>query len=209
MTLVNNLLNERKDHKMTSDLYPNVRGTAKRHADKSVRVATHIDVLEHVFSTYEIEHVVEHGMGLGSTPFFHSQNLVSFLSYENIPKWQNCMSCKLDQQTKHLIKAFDAKQVSLDMKRNTTDPAKSLVFVDSSEHERVYVFSEAINTRVKAIVEHDAETFTTEKVISRRNIATSQGYECFQYLGLNPETALYVLGEIPKFVKENSLYVKL
>lgn len=187
--------------------YDNIRGFAERNKQKSIRVGTHLDVLKECFSNLKIKHIIEHGMGASSTPFFHNQKPLTFLSYENKQKWQNCPECK-NQTVEHMIKTFSETICEEDIKNSKIDLTQTIVFIDGDGLERDLIFKIATNHGVMFIVEHDAEAFTKE-MISIRLSSKNKGYECFQYVSCNPETAIYCK-QVPQFVLDKpDVYVKL
>lgn len=164
------------------DSYPNLRTKFARHGDKYIRLATHLNVVKHVLNMFSVRHVIEHGMGKGSTPFFHTLSLKTYISFENNPDW---MSCYTENCQDHIITKFNGTLC-------ITNPKETLVFVDGQADERLNVLEHAMMNDVCAIVEHDAETFTSEELDARRTLSEKYCYNAYQYVNDNPETALYV-----------------
>jgi hypothetical protein len=181
--------------------YPNTKGTAKRDTEKTVRVGTHEFVISECFKAFDVKHVIEHGMGIASTPLFHAQKPRTLLSFENEKQWQTCAKCGSDDVV-HSIKAFTLETYEKDVTSVVIDPSKTLVLLDANNLERDPLFEFVTSLRVNVIVEHDAETFS-EQTVSKRRKARDLGYHCFQFIAKSPETALYVL-TIPDFVIASS-----
>lgn len=143
--------------------------------------------------TADVKHVVEHGMGMSSTPMFHSMDLRTYLSFEDDPRWARCPGtdgwCSLGSV--HSIVAFDESYVGR-IAATIIDPDRSLVLVDGPGPQRGLVAEACMERFVLAIVEHDAETFITDDVELRRAMCEKFGYASFQYVATDPEVAIYV-----------------
>lgn len=197
---------------MNSDehLYPNRKGLGFRSPNKKIRISTHIEVLKSCFSVGQIDHVIEHGMGFGSTPFFHESKVKTLLSFENVPIWQKCEACDQEQQViNHKIVIFDQETYVKHIEESVQNSKYTLAFIDSHPIERNFILKKCLDLGVPWIVEHDAETFTREQLFVRRRFLQAHDYVGFQFIKLEPETSIYVK-EVPDFIK-NDLegYIKL
>lgn len=174
-------------------LYPNTRGTARRSDDKHVRVATHIPALNVACSVIAPTHVVEHGMGYGSTPHFHSIDTVThILSFENDERWRECNCCIEGSATKHVIIEYSDSNFSEQAKDFPID--KTIALIDGEAKERPRALSISMQLGVPWIVEHDAECFTDDDLKVRLGFCKSLGYTAYQHVALNPESVVYVRG---------------
>lgn len=189
--------------------FPNARGVAQRSPMKTVRVGTHVPVLKMCIdaSNEQIMHVVEHGMGLASTQYFHSlRGVTRLLSFENDPKWQRCIHCEQStsderlSQIEHIIVPFaattdDAAKLGVDTFQTLVSkhivPTNSLALVDGPHVERIKVLCTLLGYGVPYIVEHDAESLPLDELDERLNLCRVHGYTALQYVALNPETMLY------------------
>lgn len=174
---------------------PNQLGNAERHREKSVRVATHVPVLQHCItsSRVKITHVLEHGMGLSSTPFFHTlPDVVVIASLENDERWRTCDTCDNTPDGKvHVIESYVTSIEFVQFVQKHTDPAHTLVFVDGPHLERINVLGIMQRLNVPFLVEHDAESLPEFDLHLRKQESASNGYGMYQYVALNPETMLY------------------
>ena len=177
--------------------YPNVRGKSPRSDSKAVRCATHIPLFKYTLTLpagAHIDTVIEHGMGLGSTPFFHSLRSVKrIISFENDPAWSRCNLCGQDEKT-HTITAWQGDKLlkSLD----NIDPLCTLALVDGPADERLVFLSDCLHAGISIIVEHDAETFTQSYLAIRRDACSREGYRAYQWINDNPESALYIKADL-------------
>ena len=179
--------------------YVNTLGTAPRSIHKSVRVATHLTPVQFCIENFNLTGVVEHGMGLGSTPYFHSVSTLTYLlSYENEARWSHCPTCDASDGGGliHQIlpwttpDEFVASVRSLPMKLES----QVLGFVDGPGPERIPALRELSRLRVSALIYHDAETLT---LAEREEIqACVPEYSIFQYIGENPETLVCLRNNI-------------
>lgn len=175
------------------NLYPNTRGSAPRHKDKKIRVATHLDVIKMCLESINVEFVVEHGMGIASTPFFHNvKSLKRLLSFENEKQWQKCDLCP-SSPLEHIIVAAptnnDFKHV---ISEQIETVERSLALVDGPGPERFDVLKACVELGFPFIVEHDAETMDVSSLNDRKILVSERGYAMCQYVTSNPETMLYV-----------------
>lgn len=173
-------------------MFPNKRGNAHRSADKSERVKTHIPLLRFVVSLVRdrpMSTAIEHGMGIGSTPFLHSLEGISrIFSLENDPRWRSCSSCGKDGKY-HEISGWPGEDPVSSIP--DLDPASTLALVDGPADERIRFLISCLSHGIEIVVEHDAETLTQQEVDVRREAARSAGYLCYQWINDNPESILY------------------
>lgn len=165
---------------------------ALRHPDKKVRVSTHKPVLEIVLSDQrtKIETVVEHGMGIASTPYFHSvENISTLISFEDDPNWMSCKTC-LDgnSKVKHEIISFTSVDT---LYERISNPSQTLALIDGPHKQRIMMINMLQAINVPYIVEHDSESLPVDELNERLNISSSNKYFVYQYVKLNPETMLY------------------
>jgi len=175
----------------------NQRGTAIRDQDKSIRIKTHIPVIERcLIEMSERITIIEHGMGIGSTPFFHSQNKVkSIISFENDHKWNTCSLCGSDSKL-HIIKPFIEEDLDNIFSQYVNDVSQTLALIDGPTIERSIIFKYLINLSIPFIVEHDVEWWDATCLNSRITHASLNGYTTFQYVRTNPESALFLKSDI-------------
>lgn len=170
-------------------MFHNQRGRANRDSSKEVRVATHLDVIKMCIAIQQPKYIIEHGMGISSTPFFHSlEKVETILSYENEPRWQSCDKCP--SNIKHVILG-KPKSWKDSISEVISDFDFALALVDGPGRERFYVVEACVELQVPFIVEHDAETMTKDDVKARKDLLEKQGYFGRQFVMQNPETALY------------------
>lgn len=175
--------------------YPNTRGGARRHELKTVRVATHSAVLRACLAATPGDvDVLEHGMGVGSTPLIHAfSRLRKMLSYETEPQWMTCSTCSDEEaKKKHVISNPKPEQFEEEAKRTFGSLDQCVVFVDGPGKERFEVVRLAMTSGAPYIIEHDAECYSVEEVQARKEISARCGYSAHQYVLENPETAFYV-----------------
>lgn len=178
--------------KKSTNRCPNVRGTAPRSMSKSVRVATHLPVLQGCIDVKYPTHIIEHGMGISSTPFFHTLNLNTLLSFENEPRWQICRSCTQDKSFNHIIVTYDNDDAVLALLQQHITPATTIALLDGPGPERIALLKIAQIINVPYIVEHDSETHVTQEIQSRSELCKTHEYSALYYVGMNPETIVYV-----------------
>lgn len=170
-----------------NDLYPNKRGTATRNIEKSVRIATHRHVIDVVWACYIIEDVIEDGIGVSSTAYFHELGAKRILSFEPIERWQSC-TCNRDT---HVI--TDTQNILDEASKFVINSRKTLLFIDGqSTEERFKVLESLIRLSPTCIIEHDVEALLNDDVSQRKRVLERNGYTAFQYVDQNPETGLYV-----------------
>lgn len=185
-----------------SDIYPNTRGNSTRSPSKNIRVGTHLDVIQECVKIGNIDFVIEHGMGVASTRYFHTLNC-KMISYENVPKWKICNECKIQKYKElHSVIDYDVKTYKEPFKNMTSN---TLVFVDGPGIERESILTYALELGALFVVEHDAETLTKEQLDIRKHLIKKYDYKMFQYIKKNPETMLYCKSQ-PEFVT-SELYV--
>jgi len=179
--------------------YPNRRGGAKRSKDRNTRYATHIAVLNECVSLLNASeenpmHIIEHGMGLASTPFFHSLPRVEKItSFEREPEWSTCANCMSGSTTPpHQIIMLKDDTAIEQTRVGITRPSMTLVLVDGYASQRAGVVEAMMSAGCAYIVEHDAETFRGRDIEFRKNSARVHGYSAHQYMGHDPETAFFV-----------------
>lgn len=168
---------------------------APRHPDKSVRVRTHIPVLQYAFDHADqigssIKYVVEHGMGIGSTTFFHEKRISEILSYEDDPNWMRCDACAKQSNIIHKIIRFsDSEEHITSFLHN---PEMTLGFVDGPHLQRIQILFKLFEYHVPYVVEHDSESLPIPELIERVSQASKMGYHIYKYELQNPETFLYI-----------------
>jgi hypothetical protein len=186
----------------------NQKGNAKRHPNKSVRVSTHTPVLELAISLLGNNiTIVEHGMGISSTPFFHKEVKISrILSFEDDKKWMNCADCNTTISNKiHHINSFNSLENCKNIISSFVENHKDIiVLVDGPSDQRIQVLKIAQELMISHIVEHDAETFNSNELLQRVEISRKNRYNVYQYIKLNPETMFYTFDTI-----EDINYVKI
>lgn len=187
-------------------MYPNVRGKARRHGDKTVRVATHVPALELGCSAVKPEFVIEHGMGLGSTPFFHRVSSVKrILSFENEARWATCDRCPASPGLEHVIAPFSPDGFA--EKTSVFDSSRTIALVDGEAAKRPVALELSMKLGVPWIVEHDAECCQPEEVDARVKLCVQHGYSAFQYMLLNPESLVYVKPQFEAVLKQENGFV--
>lgn len=173
----------------------NKRGKACRSIFKTERVATHEPVIKLCHSQLNFDVVLEHGMGISSTKLFHSLIVKQLLSYENDEKWAKCDICPTT--TNHIIKPFLSKDDCVNDIMALQTIGSVFVFADGrSTSERLLVLTSACECGVKAIVEHDAESFSADEVEQRKMCCRVNGYRALQYVKQDPETMLYIKDDV-------------
>ncbi len=155
--------------------------------------------------------VLEHGMGIGSTPLIHGfPRLKKMLSFETEPQWMTCDTCKDEEaKKKHVILNPTPDQFEEKTKEVFSSMSQCVVFVDGPGKERGAILKMAMSKGAPYIVEHDAECFSLAEVQERRYHAQLHGYSAWQYVGENPETAFYVKLEAPMPAVDQRLVVSL
>jgi hypothetical protein len=177
--------------------YPNTRGNSPRSDSKADRVATHIPLFKYALTlpaAAQVDVVIEHGMGLGSTPFFHSLSSVKrIVSFENDPTWRRCNLCGKDEKS-HTITSLSGENPlqSLD----NIVPSCTIALVDGPADERLIFLNDCLLAGIAIIVEHDAETFTQRDLEMRREACKNAGYKAYQWINDNPESALYIKSDL-------------
>lgn len=167
--------------------YPNLRGTAGRHIQKDVRVATHIKCLELLEVTIKPKYAVEHGMGRSSTPWFHGKEIEVLLSFEDDKKWQTCMQCK----NSHVITDYRHSNHFIEqIQEKIPDVSSCICLIDGPGNQRVDAVMSAMQLGIPGIVYHDAETLVSDEIDAIRKMAKDLGYETKQYVAENPETII-------------------
>jgi hypothetical protein len=170
--------------------YPNTRSSSPRSPQREVRIVTHVPVLQLACDAVKPTHVIEHGMGIGSTPFFHGQPTVQrIFSFENDPVWRACSGCT-NFAAAHRIEAYSDERLVQWLADVPAD--KCVVLVDGEALERPRVLKAAMAAGVAWIVEHDAECFDGAGLRLRRELSAEHGYVAVQYVAVHPETAAYV-----------------
>ncbi len=173
--------------------FPNQRGKAKRSGERNVRYETHKPVLQACIEELGSGpfFAIEHGMGLGSTPFFHTHPNVTIVSFEREKEWAWCSNCNSGSLEPHSIVITYDKQVSEQVKQGF-DPPRTVGLVDGFAAHRIVVLEQWMSQSIPFIVEHDAETMKGHQVRTRRALAFSTSYTAYQYVALNPESIVYV-----------------
>lgn len=153
---------------------------ATRHPDKRIRVATHVSVLNKLFDIFEIHSVVEHGSGLGSTPYF-GQKGVKLHSIEDDPQW------KIDVgQTTNTFSEFKNNILSAD-----------LYLIDGPNAQRDELLPQVF-CKTKIIVVHDFEIYDDKTIELFQKNANKEGFTLYHYIAENPETGLYLSNSLDK-----------
>jgi len=167
---------------------PNLRGQAKRDKRKEVRVGTHEFVVRLIMDQLFPNVVIEHGMGIASTPLFHGYtSLKRLISLEDDQQWASCKSCP--SMLQHDIMSYD--KLTDDMMNDAV-----FLFLDGPDAQRRDLLPRAINASISVIVEHDAESFDSERVEFVRSCCSAGGYVAMQYICENPETVIYVRDDV-------------
>jgi len=177
--------------------FPNNKGKAIRSKVRNERYGTHLTVLGMSIDILNpsIENpieLIEHGMGLSSTSFLHSiKNVNIITSFEREIEWANCKDCdKGSQQCHNIILINDDSFTEQITSMNFATRAVALV--DGYALHRPIILESLMKNGVEFIVEHDAETFVVGEVVLRQAFARKYDYDAYQYVGKNPESALYV-----------------
>ncbi len=184
--------------KMAGDRGPNKRGKASRSGDRNTRYATHIPVLKACIGAMSATalnpiYVIEHGMGLGSTPFFHSvHNVASITSFEREPGWLFCNDCLSGSTQPHSITLLHDQTILNQAKSCVTVPERTVGLVDGYVKQRLPMLETWMSLGMAFIVEHDADAFTGPEIRSRQKAAKAFGYAAYQYADHDPETAFFV-----------------
>lgn len=188
---------------MAGENGPNKRGRAKRSSDRNTRYATHVPVLRECVTALSASEsnpirVVEHGMGLGSTPFFHSlRNVAQITSFERELEWMWCADCASGSQTPHEMVLLKDDSAITQSQRGITNPRRTVALVDGYASQRASVLEVWMQLGVEFIIEHDVDVLTKEQVRLRRRLAKVNGYAAVQYTGRDPESALFARGAVP------------
>lgn len=142
-------------------------------------------------------YVIEHGMGLGSTPFFHSlSNVANIISFERELDWMFCNDCASGSLQPHsIVQLHDASAVE-QAKVGIVEPARTVGLVDGYVAQRLPVLEAWMSLGVALIVEHDADVLASREVRRRRALAGEFGYKAFQYVGHDPETVFFISGSV-------------
>lgn len=183
---------------MAGDNGPNKRGGAHRSKDRNTRYATHVPCLQACVEALEPSadrpmYVIEHGMGLGSTPFFHTlPHVMNIISFEREPEWLFCNDCLSGSTQPHSITLLDDKTAIDQASVGVTDPERTVGLVDGFASQRMAVLEAWMRLGVAFIVEHDADVFSGKEVRNRRALATNFGYKAYQYTGHDPESAIFI-----------------
>jgi hypothetical protein len=183
---------------------PNKRGRAHRSNDRNTRYATHIPVLKECINALSASkerpiHVIEHGMGLGSTPFFHSlQHVKKITSFERELEWIWCASCISGSKQDHTMILLENDNAIEQIKQYIDDPSRTVALIDGYASQRVKVLEVWMNLGIKFIVEHDGEVLTHGEITIRRKLALANNYVAMQYTGHDPETVLFVKSALPQ-----------
>jgi len=184
---------------------PNTRGDAKRSDKKEIRIASHTPVLKFVIESIRPSIVIEHGMGVSSTPLMHSFSCVKkIVSLEDEKKWRHCKICenKPNPLVEHHIISYSELTDEMLTEDDTT-----VVFLDGKDTQRLVLLERSMKAGVKAIVEHDVETFSPDRVEMIVKLGNEHSYELHQYVRENPESGLYVL-ETQNLIVSEEDYVK-
>lgn len=171
---------------------PNSRGNASRSHDKSVRVATHAPLVTELLRCFTSPvSVLEHGMGISSTPLFHSMpEVLQIVSLEDDPRWSTCQVCVSKQSNKqHTVKRYESDE---DVRQILSLHSIDFVLVDGPSSQRLDVLRIALQSHVSVIVEHDSETHSHTELSERQHLARCFGYEAHISTTRNPETSFYV-----------------
>ena len=188
---------------MSGESGPNKRGSAERSTERNVRYATHVPALAACIGAMSASadnriYLVEHGMGLGSTPFFHSvAHVANIVSLEREPDWVFCNDCNSGSTQPHTLTLLHDETAIAQARECIVEPGRTAALVDGYAAQRLPVLEMWMALGVKFIVEHDADTFKRHEVRSRTAIAARYGYQVFQYTQLDPESAIYVSNEAP------------
>lgn len=183
---------------MAGDRGPNKRGKASRSGDRNTRYATHIPVLEACIGALSASalnpiYVIEHGMGLGSTPFFHSvNNVANITSFEREPGWLFCNDCLSGSTQPHSITLLHDQTVIDQAKSCVQVPERTIGLVDGCVKQRLPMLETWMSMSMAFIVEHDADAFRRDDIQARQTAAATFGYAAYQYVGHDPETAFFV-----------------
>ncbi len=171
-------------------------GTAKRSDNKRARIETHQEALKWCFENFEIDRIIEDGMGLGSTPFFHQQLCEHILSFESRAEWAKCSSCPNFPTKKHeiVVGNVDENRISSFIRDHNE---KILLFIDGVS--RFEVLKMGVNLQLHLIVEHDAESFSETELEARKALLVD--YHVFQHVGKNPETMVCVRKDLVDQIK--------
>ena len=165
---------------------------APRHPDKKVRVSTHKPVLEIALNDKrsKIHTVVEHGMGIASTPYFHSiPDVNMIISFEDDPNWMTCKNClDGDSKSDHQIISFHDVDSLIG---RINKPDQTLALIDGPHKQRIIMINTLQSIGVPYIVEHDSESLPVDELNERLKLCKSNSYFVYQYVKLNPETMLY------------------
>lgn len=160
--------------------------------------STHVPVLKECVGALSASvdrpiYVIEHGMGLGSTPFFHTlPHVANIVSFEREPEWLFCNDCLSGSTQPHSITLLQDETAIEQAHVGISDPERSMAFVDGYAGQRMAVLEVWMQMGVAFIVEHDADVFTGREVRARKALAELFGYAAYQYTGHDPETAFFV-----------------
>lgn len=183
---------------MSGENGPNKRGKAIRSKDRNTRYATHIPCLQACVEALNPSaerpiFVVEHGMGLGSTPFFHSlPHVANIISFEREPDWLFCNDCLSGSTQPHSITLLEDSTAVEQSKTGLTDPERTVGLVDGYADQRYGVLEAWMHLGVTFIVEHDADTFGGRQFRLRRPLIEKYDYIAYQYTGHDPESVIYM-----------------
>jgi len=161
---------------MENYIGPNQKGNAARDKSKVVRCGTHLYVLEQVFNSFGklITSAIEHGCGHNSTNFF--ANRCQLTSIEDVDGWK-----------------INVGQKIIGFEQYLQNPTTCDCFLidGRTETERLQLLDVVFKNKLaKFIVLHDAESYAMIKEITEKSRLS--GFDYHQYVGLNPETLLFI-----------------
>jgi len=173
------------------------RTRAQRSPEKSIRVATHVPVLKMCFDYLNTPtDVVEHGMGLASTNFFHNEkNVKKIVSFEDDVRWQFCQACenKSSHQMHKIVSYNENFKITI---FDNIDIKNCISLVDGPHLQRIKFINFLQEIGVPFIIEHDSESLPQDEFVDRVNMSKKYDYSIFEYYALNPETILYTNSSI-------------
>jgi hypothetical protein len=149
------------------------------------RFNTHLPVLEWLFSKYEINNVIEFGMGMGSTPFLldRCKKLVSIEMQSQ--EWYENISTKFYDRKSFTPLFLEGPDKAVELFDGINDI--DLVFVDGHKETRWLLTNMAME-RSKIVVTHDTES----KLYEYEKISVPDGWHRADIKDLHPWTTIFI-----------------
>ncbi len=115
----------------------------------------HLAVFEKVFATFNIDSVLEFGLGKHSTTYFAKNSQLVISVEQESKEWYDKMVSEIDSPNWHHVFQFDPRAVFQYF--DNKDTRFDLVFSDGAAQTRCLVANLAMERNVPVVVLHDAE----------------------------------------------------